>query len=393
MDTSIRKSDFFYELPQEFIAQHPLPQRDASKLLVYQSGEMQISTVRELMQELDPGSLLVSNNAKVIPARLFFKRITGAAVEVLLLEPHLPGNYEESFHQTSSVQWKCMIGNLKKWKDDEQLVSADESLGLKATLLDRQERIVELSWADQQEFGALLEQAGQLPIPPYLNRSTEESDYTDYQTVYAKKEGSVAAPTAGLHFTDQLVEDLQKKDIRFAELTLHVGAGTFLPVKDEHVLDHPMHREHFEVSRSSLQSFIDHPVRVAVGTTSLRVLESLYYCAVQLSLGMDGQLVKQFEPYEVDAVMSYTEAIQFLLDHMEREGIEQFQAATEIMILPEYRLKSVKALMTNFHLPESTLLMLISSVVGDHWKEIYAKAMENDFRFLSYGDSSLLFVE
>lgn len=391
---NIRRSDFNFELPEESIAKYPLTHRHDSKLLVYRNRQISIAKFRDIAGEIPNNALLVFNNAKVIPARLFFKRITGAVIEILLLEPLHPSNYEQVFKETSAVQWKCMIGNLKKWKEDEtiQCVLPNGAL-LLAELTDRELKTVRFNWNTGHKFLEVLDEAGRLPIPPYLNRDTDQSDYENYQTVFAKREGSVAAPTAGLHFTDDVFKSLSEKGVKRTELTLHVGAGTFLPVKEDEVVKHQMHREFFELPKSCIQNLLHAPYRIAVGTTSLRVLESLYYIAAQIKEKGQFGVVKKLEPYENQFDFSYAEALQTVLQYLEKQQLDTLFGSTEIMILPHYQLKSIDALITNFHLPESTLLMLVASVVGDDWKKMYQTALENKFRFLSYGDSSLLFVQ
>ncbi len=388
----IKKSDFNFELDDKQIAKYPLEQRDESKLLVYKNGKASHHIFKEIPQFIDRDTLIIRNNAKVIPARLYFKRATGALIEVLLLEPIKPSNYELAFASTSSCQWKCIIGNSKKWKIDELIgLEGNEDL-VKARLINREDRTVELSWSNEKAFTDLIDEIGELPLPPYLNRDTEAADAQTYQTVFASNAGSVAAPTAGLHFTEQVLLDLEQKGVQTAEVTLHVGAGTFLPVKEDNVVDHDMHREHFEVSIESLQQLIDSNKRIAVGTTSLRVLESLYWLGVQLQAGDNKLLVHKLEPYDTESDLSYVEAMQAIVEYMHTQKLSTLHAATEILILPQYTPRSISALITNFHLPESTLLMLIASVVGDEWRSIYAEAIRNSYRFLSYGDSSLLFV-
>ena len=389
----IKKSDFFFELADEQIAKYPLAERDQSKLLVQRKGKTIHSAFSAIGDYLDKNTLLVMNNAKVIPARLYFKRESGAAIEVLLLEPSLPANYEEAFNTKAKCRWKCIIGNSKKWKDEEYIQLADNPTLLSAKLIDRQERIVELSWESGQSFTDLLDTIGELPLPPYLNRATEESDTDTYQTVFAKNAGSVAAPTAGLHFTANVFSRLQEKGVELEEVTLHVGAGTFLPVKEDNVVDHDMHREHFEITIATLDTLIAKPSRVCVGTTSMRVLESMYWLGIQLSKGNTSLLVHKLEPYETQSDLSYEESLSMVRDYMNINVIQVLQAATEILILPHYKPRSIIGLITNFHLPESTLLMLIASVVGDSWRQIYEEAKRKGYRFLSYGDSSLLFTE
>ena len=389
----IKKSDFFFELADEQIAKYPLAERDQSKLLVQRKGKTIHSAFSAIGDYLDKNTLLVMNNAKVIPARLYFKRESGAAIEVLLLEPSLPANYEEAFNTKAKCRWKCIIGNSKKWKDEEYIQLADNPTLLSAKLIDRQERIVELSWESGQSFTDLLDTIGELPLPPYLNRATEESDTDTYQTVFAKNAGSVAAPTAGLHFTANVFSGLKEKGVELEEVTLHVGAGTFLPVKEDNVVDHDMHREHFEITIATLDTLIAKPSRVCVGTTSMRVLESMYWLGIQLSKGNTSLLVHKLEPYETQSDLSYEESLSVVRDYMNINVIQVLQAATEILILPHYKPRSIIGLITNFHLPESTLLMLIASVVGDSWRQIYEEAKRKGYRFLSYGDSSLLFTE
>ncbi len=394
MKQELKKSDYYYELPQEKIPKYPLKERDGSKLLVYKNGISQISEFRELNLELEEGDLLIFNNAKVIPARMHFKRKTGATIEILLLQPQEPPNYEEVFSAKSSVVWECIIGNSKKWKENEIIHLKGDDFSLSAELLDRQNKRVRFSWDMGSNFLSILDKVGQLPIPPYLQRDTEDSDYLQYQTIYASREGSVAAPTAGLHFTNPLMDQLAIQGIKDTELTLHVGAGTFLPVKHENALEHPMHNEIFSIGIESLMQIIDTERRISVGTTSLRVLESLYYCGLRLHKRERPPFcIQKLEPYESDHSLSYEESLQLIVNHLKANGLDVFHSSTEIMILPDYKIKSIKGLITNFHLPESTLLMLVAAVVGESWKAIYQTALDNDFRFLSYGDSSLLMIE
>lgn len=386
----LSKTEFHFDLSEDRIAKYPLEIRDKSKLLFYSDYKISHHRFKEISQLLDDDHLLVMNNAKVIPARLYFKRATGAIIEVLLLEPALPSSYEEIFNARQKCQWKCIVGNLKKWKDEEEVHLAEHEEMLKARLIDRDAKVVELSWSEGHTFNAILDKVGELPLPPYLNRDTELTDNDTYQTVFAKEAGSVAAPTAGLHFTEDVFENLASRGIKSEEITLHVGAGTFLPVKAENVLDHEMHVEHFEVSRSAIESLKKNSKRIAVGTTTLRVLESLYWIGCQLSEGDNSLFVKKLEPYETDHEIPYHIALGSILDYMINEDIEKLFAATEILILPSYKIRSIAGLITNFHLPESTLLMLIASIVGEEWKKLYQEALDNDYRFLSYGDSSLL---
>jgi S-adenosylmethionine:tRNA ribosyltransferase-isomerase len=387
----VRKSDFFFELHEDQIAKYPLNKRDQSKLLCYQNGQITHRKFTDVSSILPKDSLLIMNNAKVIPARLYFKRKTGALIEVLLLEPVLPGSYEKSFASTVRCQWKCIIGNSKKWKEGEYLDLSNQSGVVQARLISREDKVVELSWTNKKSFTSLLQQIGELPLPPYLNRKTENSDTKSYQTVFAKNEGSVAAPTAGLHFTDDVLSNIVDRGIAINEVTLHVGAGTFLPVKEDDVINHEMHREYFEVTLDTLNALIKHNQRIAVGTTSLRVLESLYWIGFQLSQKDESFFVSKLEPYENKTKLTYKESIGIIKSYMQTNNLMAIEAATEILVLPDYELKSIDALITNFHLPESTLLMLIASVVGKEWKDIYETAKADKYRFLSYGDSSILF--
>lgn len=388
----VLKSDFYFDLPQSRIAKFPLEKRDESKLLVYKNQAIKTHSFSDISNHLQPGDNLVLNNAKVIPARLYFNRDTGALIEVLLLEPASPSNYENVFLETAECSWYCIIGNLKKWKDGEILKLESGEVSIRAQLVNRENREVSIKWENGLPFGELVEQIGELPLPPYLNRSAEAKDYETYQTVFAKNKGSVAAPTAGLHFTSEVFSALEQKKVTQTEVTLHVGAGTFLPLKSENALNHNMHQEHFSVSKENLQKLLT-TQNVAVGTTSLRVLESLYWMGVQLSVKGVISKVDKLEPYEYQANLSYNDAIELLLEYCDKKALPCINGSTEIMILPYYKPKSIKALITNFHLPESTLLMLVASVVGGDWRNIYKYALAQDYRFLSYGDSSLLYVK
>ena len=387
----VRKSDFFFELNEDQIAKYPLNKRDQSKLLCYQYGKITHHKFTDISSILPKDSLLIMNNAKVIPARLYFKRKTGALIEVLLLEPVKPSSYEKSFASTQACQWKCMIGNSKKWKEGEFLDLSIQSGLIQAQLISKTHRIVELSWTNKELFTEVLQKIGELPLPPYLNRKTEDSDIKTYQTVFAKNEGSVAAPTAGLHFTDDVLSNIVNKGVAISEVTLHVGAGTFLPVKEDDVINHEMHQEHFEVTVDTLNLLMSHDQRIAVGTTSLRVLESLYWIGIQLSQNDESFFVSKLEPYEKNSKLTFKESIGIIQSYMHTHNITVIEAATKILILPDCELKSITGLITNFHLPESTLLMLIASIVGEEWKDIYETAKAEKYRFLSYGDSSILF--
>lgn len=397
----IKISDYNYHLPDERIAKFPLPQRDQSKLLVYRHGDIREDVFNSLPEYLPEGSLMIFNNTRVIQARLHFRKETGALIEVFCLEPIQPNDYVLNFQQTHHAAWLCMIGNLKKWKEgslNRQITVKGQHINLTAT---RGKAIgtshwVDFSWDNPEvTFADILEVFGELPIPPYLNRNTEESDKETYQTVYSKIKGSVAAPTAGLHFTDAVFSALKEKKIECEELTLHVGAGTFKPVKSEEIEGHEMHTEYISVSRSTIEKLIEHNGRaIAVGTTSVRTLESLYYIGCTLSnnpLATEAELhVRQWQPYEDALNISPIEALKNIAEYLDKHGMETLHSSTQIIIAPGYEYKVVKAIVTNFHQPQSTLLLLVSAFIGNDWHRVYDYALGHDFRFLSYGDSSLL---
>jgi len=389
-----------YLLLDERIAKYPLPQRDASKLLVYKNGKISESRFLSVAEFLPENALLVYNNTRVIQARLEFFKSTGARIEVFCLEPLAPADYAQSLGATAECVWKCMVGNLKKWKDGplrKEISVSGEECSLVAELLQTEGNThsVRFSWDNAEiHFADILENAGELPIPPYLHRKTEESDLTAYQTVYSKIKGSVAAPTAGLHFTDEVFESLKSKNIKIDEVTLHVGAGTFQPVKTRDIAEHHMHTEVISVKRETIANLQKHLGNiVAVGTTSVRTLESLYYLSPALSRG-DGEArklsVSQWEPYINDTNLSAFDALQNILNYLDANNMDTLHAETQIMIKPGYKFKIVNGMITNFHQPKSTLLLLVSAFVNGNWKSIYDYALANDFRFLSYGDSSLL---
>lgn len=393
-------NEFDYDLPEARIAKFPLPERSASKLLVYRGGEIEQAHFADIADILPAGQLLVFNNTKVIRARIIMHKPSGARIEVFCLEPHAPADYERAFAVTGGCEWSCIVGNRKKWK--EGYVEINFELGgrreyLRAWLAENhgREHVVRFEWSAAVTFGQLLEHLGKIPIPPYLNRESEEIDYTRYQTVYSKFEGSVAAPTAGLHFTPELIEGMKARGFEFGEVTLHVGAGTFLPVKDEDAARHPMHTEHFEVRRATVAALLEKWGEVtAVGTTSVRTLESLTALAWRIRTAGtpdEGRVVGQWELYAVPAEFSGRDALETLLRYMERKGLERLKAATQIMITPlGYEFRIVRNIITNFHQPKSTLLLLVSAFVGDDWHRIYDYALAHGFRFLSYGDSSVL---
>ena len=399
----IHISDYTYQLPDERIAKFPISQRDHSKLLVYKHGEVSDDVFYRLPDYLPHGALMVFNNTKVIQARIHFRKETGALIEVFLLEPAEPVDYELMFQTTGHCEWYCLVGNQKKWKEGLLIRSAfikGTPVFLKATRLGEHgiSQHIAFDWDSSLiSFAEILDAVGELPIPPYLNRKTQESDKTTYQTVYSKIKGSVAAPTAGLHFTDQVLAELDAHGIDREELTLHVGAGTFKPVKSEEIGDHEMHSEYVSVKRQTLEKLLRYQVSaIAVGTTSVRTLESLYYMGVKLEhnpeLTEEQLHVNQWEPYQLSAEeeISPAKAIQNLLDYLQRNELNTLHSSTQIIIAPGYQYKIVKMLVTNFHQPQSTLLLLVSAFVRGDWRKIYDYALAHDFRFLSYGDSSLL---
>lgn len=400
----IHISDYNYNLPDERIAKFPLPVRDQSKLLVYRNGEISETRFTSLPDYVEPGTLMIFNNTKVIQARLHFRKETGALIEIFCLEPIQPNDYALNFQQTEHAAWLCMIGNLKKWKEGtltRRMTVKGQDITLAATRGEARgtSHWVDFTWDNPGvTFADILEMFGELPIPPYLNRETQESDKETYQTVYSKIKGSVAAPTAGLHFTQRVLDALRAKGADLEEVTLHVGAGTFKPVKSEEIEGHEMHTEYISVSKGSIEKLIAHEGKaLAVGTTSVRTLESLYYIGVTLSQHPDAQEadlhVRQWQPYETHPTLSTTEALKHILHYMERHRLDALHTSTQIIIAPGYEYKVVKRMITNFHQPQSTLLLLVSAFVKGDWKRIYDYALSHDFRFLSYGDSSLLINE
>ena len=377
-------SEYDYPLTDERIAKYPLAERDHSKLLVYRDGKVSEDVFYRVGDYIAAGSLLVYNNTRVIPARLVFHKESGARIEVFCLEPLAPRDYQLALSSTNGCTWKCMIGNLKKWKSG---VLSNGVLHAERLSTTGNTHEVRFSWDDAtMSFAQLLDAQGELPIPPYLNRPTEESDKTTYQTVYSRIKGSVAAPTAGLHFTEKVLDGLRERGIKTTELTLHVGAGTFQPVKTEDANKHTMHTEIIAVPRQTIQDVMDNLGHiVAVGTTSMRTLESLYFIGATKQLS-----VPQFAPYEHDYTLSTEEALRNILTYLDETKQDTLHAETQIMIRPGYQFHVVDQLITNFHQPKSTLLLLVSAFVGGDWKTIYDYALSHDFRFLSYGDSSIL---
>lgn len=397
----IKISDYNYPLPDERIAKFPLPVRDQSKLLVYRHGEVSETRFTSLPDYLEAGELMIFNNTKVIQARLHFRKETGALIEIFCLEPIQPNDYVLNFQQTSHAAWLCMIGNLKKWKEGslhKEINVKGHTITLTATRGECRgtSHWVDFTWDNPEiTFADILEVFGELPIPPYLNRETQESDKETYQTVYSKIKGSVAAPTAGLHFTERVLQALRDKGVDLEEVTLHVGAGTFKPVKSEEIEGHEMHTEYISVNRQTIEKLIAHGGKaIAVGTTSVRTLESLYYIGVTIAshpdAGQEELHVRQWQPYETHPTMTTVESLQQILDYMKRHELEALHTSTQIIIAPGYTYHIVQKMVTNFHQPQSTLLLLVSAFVKGNWRTIYDYALAHDFRFLSYGDSSLL---
>ena len=402
----IHISEYNYELPDERIAKFPKAERDHSKLLVYNKGEVGEDIFYNLPNYLPQGALMVYNNTKVIQARLHFRKETGALIEIFLLEPAEPADYEQMFQQTRRCSWLCLVGNQKKWKEGtltRELRVKNEEVRVSATRRGEHgtSQWIDFEWDNERvNFAEILDEMGELPIPPYLNRETQESDKTTYQTVYSKIKGSVAAPTAGLHFTERVLSDIDARGIEREEVTLHVGAGTFKPVKSDTIGEHPMHTEYIAVRRHTLERLLAHNCQVvAVGTTSVRTLESLYYMGLKVVQNPDIREeelhVNQWEPYEEGRckMEDVRSVIQALLDWMIRKELTVLHSSTQIIIAPGYTYHIVKMLITNFHQPQSTLLLLVSAFVKGDWHKIYDYALAHDFRFLSYGDSSLLIPE
>lgn len=399
----IHIADYNYPLPDERIAKYPLAERDQSKLLIYNKGIVSEDTFTSLPKYLPKGALMVFNNTKVIQARLHFRKaqtdpgVQGALIEVFCLEPATPNDYQLNFSSKGSVQWYCLVGNLKKWKEGSlcrTITMADGSalnLSCERKGTHGASHIIEFKWEGNFTWAEILDAMGELPIPPYLNRATEESDKRTYQTVYSKIKGSVAAPTAGLHFTERVLKAIDDAGIEREELTLHVGAGTFKPVKSEEIGDHDMHTEHIAVRRHTIERLIAHNGEaIAVGTTSVRTLESLYYMGIKAMRGEEDLHVEQWMPYEENGAYSSVEALTALLKYLDDRHLDVLISSTQIIIAPGYNYHIVKRMVTNFHQPQSTLLLLVSAFVSGDWHKIYDYALSHDFRFLSYGDSSLL---
>ena len=396
----IRISDYNYPLPDERIAKFPIAQRDHSKLLVYRKGDVSQDVFYNLPEYLPKGALMVFNNTKVIQARMHFRKDTGALIEVFLLEPAEPSDYELMFQTSERCSWYCLVGNLKKWKESTLHRTIDvkgQQIEVSCTRgpIHGTSHRIDFEWTGGVSFAEIIDAMGELPIPPYLNRETQESDKTTYQTVYSKIKGSVAAPTAGLHFTPEVLAAVDAHGIEREELTLHVGAGTFKPVKSEEIEGHEMHTEYISVRRDTIRKLIAHDgCAIAVGTTSVRTLESLYYMGLKVMQNPDASEdelhVNQWEPYDTTTCVSTVDSLTALGAWMDAHSLEVLHSSTQIIIAPGYNYHIVKMLVTNFHQPQSTLLLLVSAFVKGDWHKIYDYALANDFRFLSYGDSSLL---
>ena len=394
---NIKINDYSYLLPEERIAKYPLAERDQSKLLVYKQGLIEQQQFCSIDNYIPANSTLVFNNTKVIQARLKFFKETGAQIEIFCLEPVNPSDYALAFQQTQRVSWKCIVGNLKKWKTGQlyqKLNINGENISLSAEKLEsaHDAHIIEFCWDNPNiSFSDILDSTGSIPIPPYLNRKAESLDTDRYQTVYSKLKGSVAAPTAGLHFTDKVLKRINNQGVSLEEITLHVGAGTFKPVKSDTIDAHEMHTEHFVVRLKSLENLKKSTHITAVGTTSVRTIESIYWLGAKLIQNQQfSDHISQWEAYELNANIEKNEALDALIDYLKSNDLSELKASTQIMIYPGYEFKLVQALVTNFHQPKSTLLLLIAAFIGENWHKVYKFAMENNFRFLSYGDSSIL---
>ncbi len=390
----LKSIDFSYDLPEDRIAKYPLEDRNQSKLLIYKKGSIQEEVFSNLQTHLPEGAMLVFNDTKVLSARLRFQKETGAKIEVFCLEPH-ESTVEQALTATKSCVWQCMVGNLKRFKAEDKLKLELGNTNLYASLLEKRqdEVLVNFEWEGGIEFSEILLLAGEIPLPPYLNRATEEEDAETYQTVYAKEDGAVAAPTAGLHFIDSQLEDLKKRGHSLNYLTLFVGAGTFRMMKAEKLVEHEMHRERVVVTRESLEQLINHEqALISVGTTSLRSLESMYWLAEKMRETNDLKITNlgQEDAYNLPAKFTWKQACEFLLKALDVSGLKSLDFHSSLYIMPGYQWRAIEGLITNFHQPQSSLLALVASWIGEDWKTVYQYAMNRDFRFLSYGDSSLL---
>lgn len=395
----LRIEDYTYELPNERIAKYPLEQRDASKLLVYDKGELKEDVYRNIITHIPADTLMVFNHTKVVQARLRFTKDTGGVIEVFCLEPHEQyGDVQQAMLQTRKVLWNCLVGGASKWKHGLVLEQEYEDFTLKATIAARNEGsfTIELDWGNDMSFAEVLAKAGKVPLPPYLHREAEQSDEERYQTIYAKNKGSVAAPTAGLHFTEGVMNDIKQKGIHTEFINLHVGAGTFMPVKSDKMDGHTMHAEWISIEVGTVQHIIKHLDSgvLAVGTTSMRMLESLYWIGLKLLKhevpDFSGYAVTQWDPYELEADADTKTALQAIVDYLLLQKQDSLVTRTQILIAPGYKPRVIKGLATNFHQPQSTLLLLVAALIGANWRKLYDHALNNDYRFLSYGDGCLI---
>ena len=393
----IRVNDYRYDLPDEKIAKYPLQKRSESKLLVYKNSEISEDIFQNIPTHIPTNSLLIFNNTKVIQARILFQKQTGARIEIFCLEPVNPAEYNLAFQANNKVIWKCIVGNLRKWKKEslyKSLSVGNKKVELEAKLINKYKNSqeIEFNWNIREyTFSDIIQFFGTTPIPPYLNRNSEDIDKERYQTVYSKIQGSVAAPTAGLHFTDNILDSLISYGLKTEEITLHVGAGTFKPVQTDTIDKHEMHTEYFSVNRRTLQNIIDHDGKViAVGTTSMRSIESLYWLGCKIASNNFNFHIKQWDPYEIDSKLTVKESFTKILEYLNKNNLHELHAKTQMIIIPGYQFKLVNGLITNYHMPKSTLLILVAAFIGDDWKKVYDYALNNNFRFLSYGDSSLL---
>ena len=399
---NVSLKSYLYELPEERIAKYPLKERDSSKLLIYKDKEIIHEGFGNISQHLPQNATLFFNNTKVIPARLLFQKQTGATIEIFLLHPLKPSTeIVVAMQAKKQAQWKCMVGNLKKWKNKEILkrtvqapLSGSGAITVHAELTDPAQNVITLSWNGEATFAEMVHAFGEVPLPPYLNRKAETSDKDTYQTIYSQNDGAVAAPTAGLHFTPLVMESLKLKDIATEFLTLHVGAGTFQPIKEEQVANHPMHSEQIIVTRENVEAILQAKNIVAVGTTSMRTLESLYWFGAALILDKNAAFkIAKLQPYQLpeEELPSKEASMLAIRTFMQAQGLNSLSGATEIFIFPGYKFRICDALITNFHQPGSTLILLVAAFIGPAWRDVYASARNNEYRFLSYGDSSLLF--
>lgn len=402
LNKKVSLKDYLYELPGDKIAKYPLAARDSSRLLVYKNGEIFHKGFQNIAEHIPEKSTLFFNNTKVIPARMRFQRQTGATIEIFLLQPLSPStDIALAMQAKHSARWKCLVGNLKKWKNNEVLIRANVSetapldqIRVEAWLDDPKEQIITLKWDGDATFAEMVHSFGEVPLPPYLNRKADIADKNTYQTIYSQNDGAVAAPTAGLHFTPQVLESLKSRGIHTEFLTLHVGAGTFQPIKDENYIAHPMHSEQIILSKENIEALIKAEKIIAVGTTSMRTLESLYWFGAALCMHKEADFrISKLQPYQYpeSELPDKEDALIAISKYMDERKLDSLSGTTEIFIFPGYKFRICEGLITNFHQPGSTLILLVAAFIGESWRKVYASALENNYRFLSYGDSSILF--